>query len=362
MNAKTFDKTSTNICKGIAILLMYIHHSFYSPDSWKGAKIIFSPLTKGQMISIAQLCKVCVSIFVFLSAYGVYRSSQSRNSDQSGLSAKQYLPTVGRRYLTLLYNFVFIYILTQLLSPVIGISRIDIYGTSRIERIFYTIIDGLGLADALSTPTYNATWWYMSLAFLLILILPLLAKAADYLGYALFPLAVLVPPLLGLSTKAVFFRYLVAIVMGLLCAKYDIFERLNEQMNSGKIKFILYILVALAGTGILLIFRHKLGFIYLLDGIIATLICFLGHTVLRIIPLINQIFALFGKYSMNMFMIHTLIRGKSSNFHALSYAPRYPVLIILLLLVDTLILSIAIEYLKKGVSVLFSKLKRGLSR
>ena len=162
MNTKSFDKTSTNICKGIAILLMYIHHSFYSADSWKGADVIFSPFTQSQMISIAQICKVCVSIFVFLSAYGVYRSSKSQSSDGPTFSPKHYLTTVRRRYCSLLYSFMFVYILSQLLSPIIGISRIDVYGGSRLERIFYTIIDGLGLADAFSTPTYNATWWYMS--------------------------------------------------------------------------------------------------------------------------------------------------------------------------------------------------------
>lgn len=175
MKTAVFDKTSTNVCKGIAIILMYVHHSFYSADSWSGCDVIFSPLTESQTVWIAQVCKVCVAVFVLLSAYGTYISSAGANGT--------YSTVVWRRYRKLAGGFLIVYVLTQLFSRLIGIDRIAVYGESRFMRLFYTVIDALGLASAFGTPSYNATWWYMSLAILWIFILPLLAKAVDQIGW-----------------------------------------------------------------------------------------------------------------------------------------------------------------------------------
>lgn len=349
MRARTFDKTTTNICKGIAIILMYIHHSFYSKDSFRGMSVIFAPLTQGQTVAIARLCKVCVSIFVFLSAYGVYRSSHVSQTPARSFFKEKYLPTVWRRYRTLLWNFVVIYFLSQLLSPLIGVSRVSIYGESLIKRMAYTVIDGLGLANLFSTPTYNGTWWYMPLAFLLIFLLPVLVYAAEYLGYALLSLAILLPPLMGFNMDAHVFRYLIAMVMGLLCAKYDWMEKLEAWMHVSKLRFAAGVILSLLAILSMLIGRRVFGHAYLVEGFNAAFICFFGFAVLQMIPGISQLLALLGKHSMNMFLTHTLIRGASMRLHAFSYAPRYPVLIILLLLADTLLLSMLIEWLKKQI-------------
>ena len=42
-NTYQFTKYETNIIKGIAILMMLLHHCFTSPERYKGYQIIFSP-------------------------------------------------------------------------------------------------------------------------------------------------------------------------------------------------------------------------------------------------------------------------------------------------------------------------------
>lgn len=353
----TFDKTSTNICKGIAIILMYIHHSFYSRDSWMGTDIIFSPFSEQWIMLISKVCKVCVSMFVFLSAYGVYRSQMKKES-QGETYIQRYLPTVKRRYLSLLYNFVVVYILTQLLSGVLDVSRIEVYGESRLERLFYTIIDGLGLASAFRTPTYNATWWYMSLAFLLICILPIMIELVEKVGYALIPISLLLPLLCGADMKQVFWRYLFAVVLGLLCAKYNIFEIVYDMLYSNLLISVLGIGMLTCGIAVCGYCRQRLDYLYVIDAFFAAILCFWGYAVLQKLPFVNQIFAFLGKHSMNMFMIHTLVRSNAVRLHEFSYSPRYLVLIILLLIADTLVLSIAIEYFKKWIHVLIVKVKQ----
>ena len=66
-----FDKQDTNIAKTIAIIMMYIHHSFFSLESYGGYSFSFAPFGETRTVAIAQLFKICVSIFVFLSAYGI---------------------------------------------------------------------------------------------------------------------------------------------------------------------------------------------------------------------------------------------------------------------------------------------------
>lgn len=345
---RTFDKRATNLCKGIAILLMYIHHCFYTKASMSGASVVFAPFTKRQTMAFAQTCRVCVAVFVFLSAYGVYKSARGKYAFDGAFFRERYVPLVFRRYRTLLWNFAVIYVLSQLLSPLIGISRVSVYGESFWKRALYTAVDGLGLADLWNTPTYNGTWWYLPFAFLLIFLLPVLAAAVDYLGYAAVPLALLLPPLAGCSMKQTFFRYFFTMTLGLVCAKYDLMERISAEMCRAKWKFLTGAAACPVMIAILLAMRYRFGRAYLFEGANAALICFFGYAVLGRVPGLNRALAFLGKHSMNMFFIHTLVRGASSRFHAFSYAPRYPALIVLLLVADTLALSVLIEWLKKG--------------
>lgn len=72
----TFDKRQTNVAKGIAIILMLCHHLFFNdPKSYD----LFSSLcilSNGVPIDsfLADFAKVCVSIFLVLSGYGLYIS------------------------------------------------------------------------------------------------------------------------------------------------------------------------------------------------------------------------------------------------------------------------------------------------
>lgn len=66
-----FSKSDTNIAKTVAIIAMYIHHLFFSKETYAGFSFSFTPLSESQTLVLAQCCKVCVAIFVFLSAYGI---------------------------------------------------------------------------------------------------------------------------------------------------------------------------------------------------------------------------------------------------------------------------------------------------
>lgn len=69
----------TNTLKGIALMLLLFHHIFYVNEG------NFSDITIGhtEMINTVAVnfCKLCVSLFVFLSAYGLTVSTDSRGGE-----------------------------------------------------------------------------------------------------------------------------------------------------------------------------------------------------------------------------------------------------------------------------------------
>lgn len=66
----TFNLKHTNYCKGIAIIFMVIHHLFWNVPN---IGYMVGDMALSQRIGI--IGKVCVSIFLFLSGIGLYKSS-----------------------------------------------------------------------------------------------------------------------------------------------------------------------------------------------------------------------------------------------------------------------------------------------
>ena len=252
----------------------------------------------------------------------------------------------------------FIYVLSQFFSPVIGFDRIAIYGEDLSGRIFYTVIDALGLANAFRTPTFNATWWYMSYAILLIFMLPILTALVEKIGYGIIPISFLVSTLTRSDTSVVFHLYLPVVGFGLVFAKYNLFESIYIQIRRQKTTYVSGFFILVVLIALFTYCRQEIGFSYIFDVFTAVLICLFCYLYLHSVLFLRKGLSFIGKHSMNMFLTHTFVRHINSNFHDFSYSPRYPLLILLLLLADTLLLSIIIEELKKWLSRGWNALKK----
>ncbi|MCM1232538.1 MAG: hypothetical protein NC489_20635 [Ruminococcus flavefaciens] len=68
---KIFSKNDSLICKGVAILLMLFHHMYTSVDRFEDYVINFKPFSQDFIVNIANYDKICVGIYVFISAYGL---------------------------------------------------------------------------------------------------------------------------------------------------------------------------------------------------------------------------------------------------------------------------------------------------
>lgn len=66
-----FTKKETNICKSVAICIMLFHHLFFSQETWLLYYYKLQIGSKPLMGFLAVQGKICVAIFVLLSAYGL---------------------------------------------------------------------------------------------------------------------------------------------------------------------------------------------------------------------------------------------------------------------------------------------------
>ncbi len=83
------------------------------------------------------------------------------------------------------------------------------------------IIDASGLASFFGTPSYNETWWYMSVAILMVFAMPLLISLYDHFGLSAVVVAAMLT-YLGIPLTA-FTTYLFTMLLGIMAASENIY-------------------------------------------------------------------------------------------------------------------------------------------
>lgn len=179
-----FTKKETDVCKGIAIILMLFHHLFNDFEEYAGYTVSYWPFTDERIHFFALLSKICVAVFVFLSGYGIAATYQKQFETQEP-SPQELRIFVMSRYKKLMASYWFVFVLTLLCQP-LGRTVFDAYGHSIKEILLYFLVDFFGLSYLLETPTLNPTWWYMSLALCIILLAPFIIRLMKRCGLFLF--------------------------------------------------------------------------------------------------------------------------------------------------------------------------------
>ena len=343
-----FTKKDSLALKGIAILMMYVHHFYLSPERWAGYTVDFFPLTESMTVYLAEFLKTCVCVFVFITGYGMTQSLKQKHPDFRP-SSTDMLSYTRHRLVSLLSNFIFVYLLVILVSFPTG-RFFEIYGRSG-SSILYVLVDMFGLAKLFKTPSYVGTWWYMSLAIVLVVLFPLFVKLYREYRWAFLFAVMLLPRFLNLRVvNTNLLHYTLAMALGMYCAESDLFSRWKnfEETRLRKIPKILLFLFHLLLLAALVVFRQSdagQGLLEVFDGIIPVYIAYFGRLYLFRLRGLCQVLMFLGKHSMNMFLTHTLIR--TTFFQDFSYSFGNAWLNVLVLLVITVLLSMVIEALKK---------------
>ena len=351
-----FTKEHTMQMKGIAIIILLFHHCFLNTQRWatvpyeklattKGwgyYPISFAPFSSHTIQYLASFSKICVAMFVFMTGYGMWVSyeSQKKKTTMSNY--------IKKRMVTLMTGFLIIFVVTEILAIPTG-RFIEVYGHD-FRSVVYMIIDALGLAKLLGTPLFCLTWWYMSLAIVLIMIFPFVHSIMEKYQWIVVVASIIVPRACGFGQSTDLFRYLLAYTLGMYFAQHDLLARIKEKfMEQNVVGKLLSLIVSLIGLAVIIKCRQNawIGWKYLdfWDGFAAMYVIVLSYIYILNGKWIVKGLGFLGKHSMNIFLIHSFYRDVF--FHKFTYSFYYAWLDYIVLMAISLVTSIVLEWFKK---------------
>lgn len=351
-----FTKEHTMQMKGIAIIILLFHHCFLNAQRWatvpyeklattKGwgyYPISFAPFSSHTIQYLASFSKICVAMFVFMTGYGMWVSyeSQKKKTTMSNY--------IKKRMVTLMTGFLIIFVVTEILAIPTG-RFIEVYGHD-FRSVVYMIIDALGLAKLLGTPLFCLTWWYMSLAIVLIMIFPFVHSIMEKYQWVVVVASIIVPRACGFGQSTDLFRYLLAYTLGMYFAQHDLLARIKEKfMKQNVAGKLLSLIVSLIGLAVIIKCRQNawIGWKYLdfWDGFAAMYMIVISYIYILNGKWIVKGLGFLGKHSMNIFLIHSFYRDVF--FHEFTYSFYYAWLDYIVLMAISLVTSIVLEWFKK---------------
>lgn len=351
-----FTKEHTMQMKGIAIIILLFHHCFLNAQRWATVPyeklattkrwgyypISFAPFSSHTIQYLASFSKICVAMFVFMTGYGMWVSyeSQKKKTTMSNY--------IKKRMVTLMTGFLIIFVVTEILAIPTG-RFIEVYGHD-FRSVVYMIIDALGLAKLLGTPLFCLTWWYMSLAIVLIMIFPFVHSIMEKYQWIVVVASIIVPRACGFGQSTDLFRYLLAYTLGMYFAQHDLLARIKEKfMEQNVAGKLLSLIVSLIGLAVIIKCRQNawIGWKYLdfWDGFAAMYVIVISYIYILNGKWIVKGLGFLGKHSMNIFLIHSFYRDVF--FHEFTYSFYYAWLDYIVLMAISLVTSIVLEWFKK---------------
>lgn len=350
-NRGAFQKEDAVALKGIAILVMMLHHCFRAASLYAGHAISFFPFPETAVVHAAQIAKICVSLFAFVSGYGLFLNYRSK---RASVTSSRW---IAKRYVSTMSGFWFIWIISAIVCQIINHRTSTVFlKEGGFRGLFYGAIDFCGLAKLFGTPTLNGTWWYMSAAVTFIVLVPLVFRLRNHMAELLIGCILLLRVLTGKNGDGVYtgnnsiYVFLTPFLLGSICANGALFDRWAAIGKGVWWKKAIKIVAELAVLLLLFILYRKLPikkfweFHYGLVPFVLILFC-----VEFIVPIpgLKQVLRFLGKHSYNIFLVHTFIRGYYLG--DVTYSMKHFALVILFVLGSSLVISIVIELLKKAV-------------
>lgn len=315
-------KDCSNMIKGIAVLMMIMHHLWTFPDRIPGLALL------NVETQIGSAAKICVSIFMFLSGYGLYYTYAHKGSIRVWHRVKN----VYKRFWKVFFIFV----------PI---------GLIFLSKPF-SIVEFLQNLFCLKF-SYNQEWWFLGTYIELLLVLPivLLADAKKYFPYLIVVSAIILRGMTevfdlnwgGISHVHMFCYYYPSFFLGLLFCKYSWFEKFKAVFKKETLRTSICILL----TGIAFVIRSKFG-ITEMTILITPLFIYIFAVFLRMIGKASKAFLFLGKHSMNMWLIHTFFCYYYFQKEMLMVSDNAIVDYVLLVAVS-LVASMMVEWVWRGI-------------
>lgn len=367
MEKSSFSNNNSLALKGIAIIMMMYHHCFRTTQLFEKFEVSFFPFSQSLIVDISDMLKICVSIFVFITGYGLTISLKKSFKDYEW-NKSQITKWIINRLIKLLSGFWFAAILSYIVCEIInGKTSRTFFNDGFTLGVINVIVNLLGLSKFFDTPNY-ASWWYMTIAVLYVLTLPLFLKVFKKYSYIAVLLGVIIfPRVLDWEYEnSSYISFLFVLLLGAIFAENNLMVKLanikilNNKIANKIIKFFIETALLVAFLKICLVLPVS-KFWEIRYGVFPVLIILYLYEYVVDIPLINKILQYLGKHSLNIFLIHQFIRTNYLNNFIYSF--KHFIIIGIVLLVTSLIVSILIELLKKCLKydLLINKLQNKVS-
>lgn len=318
-----FSIRDTNVFKGVAILLMLIHHLFYVQTG----KYDDIHLGNHYLINeFAIFARVCVTLFVFMSGYGLMIQTERKGG--VGKLTDFYI----HRFRKLFFNYWFIWALFVPISYfVFGMTFEKAYQDNVFCHLLADVF-GVHYLFFNTTYCYNPTWWFYSCIILLYLFFPFMYKLIKRNPLVLI-LVTFAVSFLPISCLGVIRFYIVAFALGMWAVQYQV-----PHLGLSAVIFLIFIL------GGYCVCRNFNSYPLMIDCII-TLMAYIIYRSISVPEYIKSVFAFLGRHSMNIFLFHTFIFHFW--FQDFIYISRNPLIIFLMLLSICIPISMLLELIKK---------------
>ena len=157
--------------------MMLMHHLFLK-GRFEKYPVVFSRFTAAQIINIANYCKLCVSIFAFISGYGLYKSYKAKKTSTQKWVISRYIKTFSGYWVVVL-SWLICWPINNRPFKVYGFEKSTLYG------IWNMGVELIGITHPVQTDSplsMLGTWWYMGACLAFIFLSPLLFGLLDRFG------------------------------------------------------------------------------------------------------------------------------------------------------------------------------------
>lgn len=326
------NKKVSNIIKGIAIILMLIHHFWGFPnwiiESNKHSYIIINSL-KIEVI-IGGFGKICVSMYAFITGYAIY-------INRNKYSSLKYRIIRIVRFLLNYWIFAFGFIILGYLI------------NERLPDVIHFIYNLFGVATCVFEYGEGYTCvtmaWYVSFYISIMIILPitlintnkgfiidtfLMSFILTILYYIFCKASITSIPIIGgiLDNILIYIKY---ILIGYYVAQYKVFNTINDLL---KMKGLLKIFLGIIMCMLIFILRVKapnfyLDHIYVTVFIFSIILIYKECIKYKVATWIEKIILLISTESLNIWFIHSIFFTPERKLQFIAYWPKNSILIIL---------------------------------
>lgn len=342
MNTKNkFQKEHTLAVKGVAILLMLWHHLFTFPDRIVAGSYhsYFSFRDNTIEFWIGHFGYLCVAIFMIMSGYSTYIGLTKNNNTQEFISNK---------CMKLFKCYWLVFIIFIPLGYLMGI------------RNNYSIYELINNFFCLSY-SYNGEWWFASTFLLFTILSPYISKIVgtstdnillDFSKIISLKLCIqyILPCFIEYQIfdnfrSSTYFnlfylsaQHLPEFLIGMLCSKYNLFEKLNAWLDN-RFSYSIRLVFGIIVVYCIFLYRFSIG--SSIDYLFGVLVIWLFSYFIMQYMHLKKVFIFFGRKSTFMWLTHT--------FFCYYYFQRYiyfinnPIFIFIELILISLFTAIVLE-------------------